>query len=200
MRNSWLSGIAPLACAAVMAACGGSDDRREEQPIQDRMAQAPQQMTLTGCVQLGQLETDFALQNARINQTTQQSQNQGQDTQGGQTPTGGSAGLREYSLVQLRAENPADLRQYVGQEVRVTGLMTDTGANTIGTAGVEGTHEAPSGDKSMAAASDRSHSEKVKAEAGRIARETMANGTAPIVRVQKISPTGQKCAAPGREQ
>ena len=200
MRNRWISAIPPLGCAALLLACG-FDNRTEEQRVQERMAAAPQQVSLTGCVQLGSLETGYELQNVRVDQgAAQQSadQAQGGDRQSGQTGSAGPALITQYSFVQLRARNPEDLRQYVGHEVRVNGTMTDTGANTIGTAGTKGTHELPSGDKSMAAATDQSHPEKVKAEAGRIAREMTANGTAPIVRVESISPTGQKCAARAR--
>lgn len=195
MRNRWISGTVPLVFAAGMVACGGSDDRREEEPVQDRMANAQQQMTLTGCVQTGTLETQYVLQNALTDEQAAQQRSNENQTRDPARPD--NPAITPYSFVQLRAENASDLRQYLGQEVRVTGKLTDTGESTIGTSGAkgaQGTHQAPSGDKSMAAATDRSHSEKERAEAGPIARESMANGTAPIIRVENISPTGRNCS------
>ena len=191
MRIRWISGTVPLVFAAGMLACGGSDDRREGEPVQDRMANAPQQMTLTGCVQTGTLETQYVLQNVRTDEQAAQqrpNENQNRDPARPDDPA-----ITPYSFVQLRAKDGSDLRQYLGQEVRITGIMTDTGASTIGTSGTQGTHKAPSGEKSMAGATDHSPSEKVKAEAGPIARDWNANGTAPIVRVESVSPTGRKC-------
>ena len=52
--------------------------------------------------------------------------------------------------------------------------------------------QTPSGDTSQAASS-KHHSEKVKTEAGRIARESMADGTAAEVAVQKVQTSGDKC-------
>ena len=192
MRNRWISGTVPLVFAAGMIACGGSDDRREAQPVQDRMANAQQQMTLTGCVQTGTLETEYVLQNARTDEQASQQRRDENQTRDPARPD--DPAITPYSFVQLRAEDSSGLRQYLGQEVRVTGIMTDTGESSIGTSGVKGTHEAPSGDTSMAGATEHSPSEKVAAEAGPIARSSMANGTAPIIRVENISPTGGTCS------
>ena len=73
----------------------------------------------------------------------------------------------------------------------ILGTITDNGQDTVGTAGTRGI-QTPSGDTSQAASS-KHHSEKAKTEAGRIARESTANGTAAEVAVQKVQTSGDKC-------
>lgn len=182
-----------LVAACLTAACGGSDGRRENGPIQDRMASAPQELTLTGCVRPGQLETTFVLEDVRTGQLQPSAQRQ---PQSGMQGTGGTASppvITDGSTVQLSAADPAQLRQYVGQEVRVRGTLTDTGASTIGTSGAQGSHTTPSGDRSAAGQTDKSHAEKKRNEAGPIGRDSMANGTAPTIRVSSVEATGQRC-------
>jgi len=200
MRTRWTARMAPLACAAVLIGCGGSDDRREEQAIQDRMATAQQEVTLVGCVQTGQLEMEYVLQNVRTDPA--QGQPPAQEPQRPDARSGARSrphmqpddpGITPYSFVQLRAGASTDLRPYLGQEVRLRGIMTGTGRETIGTAGARGTHQAPSGDAAMTGAPDLSHAEKKRAEAGPIARETLATETVPTVLVRQITPTGQRC-------
>lgn len=191
MRNRFIKGTIPLACAAMLLACGGSDDRREEQQPQDRMASAQQQVTLTGCVQPGSLQTQFVLENVRTDQqAAQQRPDEGQ-TRDPARPD--DPQITRWTQVQLQSENAADLKQYLGQEVRVTGTMTNIADRTVGTGGAQGTHEAPSGDKSMAGATGRSDAEKKRAEAGPIAQDSTVSGRVPILRVGSVSPTGQKC-------
>jgi hypothetical protein len=52
--------------------------------------------------------------------------------------------------------------------------------------------QTPTGDKSEASSPEH-HSEKYKQEAGRIARESMADGTAALVKVGELSGTGDRC-------
>jgi hypothetical protein len=105
------------------------------------------------------------------------------------TTTSGSDGITEGSWVRLvSAEN---LEAQIGRRVTVSGVVTDDGANTIGTAGSSGT-VLPSGERSQAA-TDEHHSAKVKKEAGRIARESMANGTAAEVRAVQVKDLGEPC-------
>lgn len=190
MRELWKSSLA-TACL-VAAACGGSDGMRERQPIQDQTPSAPQEMTLTGCVRSGQLETAFVLEDVRMGSEAPSSQRQ---QEGGSH--GGSAlpsnAITEGSIVQLAANDPALLRQHVGQEVRVRGTLTDSGTSTIGTSGARGDYTTPSGDRSAASQTDKSYAEKKQAEAGPIARESMANGTAPTLRLSSVEATGQPC-------
>lgn len=189
MSKRWMSGTVPLACA-LMLACGGSDDRREEQQPQDRMASAQQQVTLTGCVQPGSLQTEFVLENARTDQQSLQPPTEGQ-TRDPARPD--APQITPWSQVQLRADDAVDLKQYLGQEVRVTGTMTNITDRTVGTGGAQGTHEAPSGDKSMTGATGTGHAEKKRAEAGPIAQDSTTSGGVPILRVGRINSTGQPC-------
>jgi hypothetical protein len=179
------------AMIATSVACGGSDGRREKEPLQDRMRAQPQELTLKGCVQSGNLETAFVLRNAHVQPAPVNSSAQSQ-------PASPSAPITEGSVVQLISSSD-DLRQHVGKEVTVRGTIADTGENTIGTSGTQG-NEVPSGDRSMAADKSKSFEEKKKAEAGRIARESMANGSAPSLRVLEIRPTGEGCTEQHRER
>jgi hypothetical protein len=170
-----------VAATLCVSSCGGSDGQREDQPIQDRMQQT-QELSLKGCVQAGPLQTDFVLENAH--------------REPAQAGDGGV--FTEGSMVQLVAINESDLRPHVGKEVTVSGTITNTGENTIGTAGTQG-HEVPSGDRSMAADKSKDFPEKERAEAGRIGRESMANGSAPTLRVAQIKPTGRSCGTEGQK-
>ncbi|HEV3484392.1 MAG TPA: hypothetical protein VG106_03220, partial [Vicinamibacterales bacterium] len=101
------------------------------------------------------------------------------------------AGITEGSWVRL-APGDQDLQQFAGQRVNVTGTIMDDGANTMGTAGTAG-QQTPSGDRSQAGAAGEHHADKQKMEMGRIARESMANGTAAEIRVQQVQAAGGKC-------
>jgi hypothetical protein len=100
--------------------------------------------------------------------------------------------VTEGSWVRLADRSGIDLRQYVGQQVTVSGSIADTGENTIGTSGTTGA-ETPSGDKSQAAQTGQHHSSKVAQEAGRIGRESLADGTAPQLNVENVNATGERC-------
>ena len=93
------------------------------------------------------------------------------------------AGITEDAWIRLEGDEKR-IESLIDQHVRVRGIVIDSGRNTIGTAGVSG-YETPSGDRSQAA-SDEHYAVKQKKEAGRIARESMANGTAAQVRVTSI--------------
>jgi hypothetical protein len=118
------------------------------------------------------------------------------------TVSSGGHGITEGSWVRLDGgtegqAGAADLKSHLGQRVTLKGTVADDGRNTIGTAGTPGV-QTPTGDRSQAAAPGH-HSEKQKGEMGRIARESMADGTAALVRVQEVSGTGERCApAPQR--
>ena len=101
-------------------------------------------------------------------------------------------GLTENAWVRVDGDQMESL---MGQHVRLRGAVVDSGANTIGTAGVSG-YEGHAGDTSQAD-SDRHYSEKQKLEAGRIARESLANGAAAKIRVLGVERTGRGgCEAP----
>ena len=115
-----------------------------------------------------------------------------------QTPTPGLPppspvpGITEGAWVRLDG-GANQLNGRLGQLVRLTGEVKDTGENTIGTAGAWGV-EAPSGDKSQAA-SDQHYSEKQKTEAGRIARQSLADGRAATLRVIEVTDMAERCEA-----
>jgi hypothetical protein len=100
------------------------------------------------------------------------------------------AGIVEGSWVRLTGGR--ELRALAGHRVLVSGVVVDTGRNTVGTAGVSSGVVLPSGDVSQAASNDR-YWVKVKKEAGPIARESIANGTAPEVKVTEIKDLGETC-------
>jgi hypothetical protein len=188
MVNNWTVRIAALGCTAVMAACGGSDGKRDERYAESQQNQMPR-LELTGCVQAGPLETKYVLANV---QTGREADQQGQTSDRASDRSSGT--ITVGSMVQLRSDNERELQKYVGQQVSVTGRLIDSGASTIGTSGAKGNPTAQ-GDRSLAAETGKHHSEKAREEAGPIGRESMANGTAPIVQVERINPTGQQCGA-----
>jgi D-serine deaminase-like pyridoxal phosphate-dependent protein len=101
-------------------------------------------------------------------------------------------GLTENAWVRVDGDQMESL---MGQHVRLRGAVVDSGANTIGTAGVAG-YEGHASDTSQAD-SDRHYAEKQKLEAGRIARESLANGSAAKLRVLNVERTGRgNCQAP----
>ena len=104
-------------------------------------------------------------------------------------PEATSGNATEGSWVRLSGSD--ELSAHAGKRVTITGAIVDSGQNTVGTAGTSG-NTLPSGDRSEAASSDH-HSTKVKKEAGRIARESMANGTAAEVKVSSIQASGESC-------
>jgi hypothetical protein len=188
MRKTWTLHAAPLACAAMLIACGGTDGANDDRPA-NAGQQPPAQQTasyapvqLSGCIEADAGKAEYRLRNVRFEPR------QGDAHASLTTPA--NHGITDGSWVRLQGD--VDVKQYAGQRVKVTGKIVDDGANRRGTAGTAGT-PAPSGDRSQAAETDKHHSEKQKLEMGRIARESLANGTAAEIRVQQVEPTGDKC-------
>jgi hypothetical protein len=180
MQQRWtFRTAAPLACAAVMIGCGGMDPGRT---AEQGASYAPVQ--LSGCVEPGPGSAQYVLRNVRFEPRQQGDSH-------ADTTTAANHGITEGAWVRLR-RGDHDLTPYLGQRVKVTGTITDDGANTRGTAGTSGV-QTPSGDRSQASATGEHHSDKQKMEMGRIARESMADGTAAEIRVQQIQGTGDKC-------
>lgn len=193
MRRGWaVRGAAALVCVTLMTACGGDDGANDERRAQGpgatpQEAPATALVSLSGCVETAPGTNGFSLRNVRFEPR------QG-DPQAATTTAGGH-GITEGGWVRLGAGDQ-DLNGYLGQRVLVTGRVTNDGRNTIGTAGSAGQPH-PSGDRSQAAGTGDNEDRKAQ-EMGRIARESMANGTAAQVHVQRIQPTGDRCApAPG---
>lgn len=199
LRERFTQGAA-AASVALCVACGGSDgatqDRRAQAPDRGEQPPAAQALVaLSGCVEAAPGSNQYVLRNVRMEAQT------ASDPQRS-TVTSGGHGITEGSWVRLDAgsegqADAVDLKSHLGQRVNLKGTVADDGRNTIGTAGTPGV-QAPTGDQSQAAAPGH-HSEKQKSEMGRIARESMADGTAALVRVQEVSGTGERCApAPQR--
>jgi hypothetical protein len=200
MQNSWgLRAAVPIACAAMVAACGGSDGSRGQQDRAPNSASAapaatsgtgPAAYTMTGCLEEAAGKNQYVLRHVRLE--PRQAQPHSDTTATTQGPP-----ITEGASVRLTAENDA-LKNYLGQRVAVTGTIVDEGRSTRGAAGTTGA-DTPSGDKSQAASPEH-HARKVAKEAGPIARTTIADGTAPEVRVQNVKPTGEACERSLRPQ
>ena len=171
-----------VSCAVGLLSWGCSDEVPPR--ASDERPTAGRTVTLTGCV-AGAVEPDaYRLNRIRI------------DAGHSPTPDLPQAppvpGITEGAWVRLEGGAP-DLSRLLGRRVRLTGQVAETGANTIGTAGAWGT-EVPSGDKSQAA-SDEHYAEKQKKEAGRIARQSLANGRAAKLRVIEVTDLAERCEA-----
>jgi hypothetical protein len=170
----------------MMAACGSHDGRSTAATTGDS---GPLRVSLTGCIQPGALETKYVLENIQSGPNS-----------AAQTPPSGPTNdalpeaMAEGSMVQLRSDNEPERHKYLGKQVSITGRLIDTGASTIGTTGAKG-EPTQTGDLSMASAVGRHYSKKVRDEAGPIGHASLANGTAPIVHVDTIRPTGRGCRA-----
>jgi hypothetical protein len=184
MRKSWAFHLAaPMACATLMLGCDRRDENRAEQASATAEKPAEATVALTGCVEAAPGTNQYVLRQVRFDGNRPVNPHN-------TTTTSGAHGITEGSWVRLDASDQ-DLRSRLGQRVLITGAITDDGRNTIGTAGTSGS-ATPSGDASQAASRGH-HSEKVKDEAGRIGRESMADGTAAEVRVKQVQGTGEKC-------
>lgn len=189
MRKTLGHSLAVMACAALIVGCraGRTDEDRPTQTQQpaSSLGTVPSQalVSLSGCLETGVSGTgEYVLRNVRFEPAGGGDPNRN-------TTTPGPRGITEGSWVRLSSSD--DLSAHAGKRVTITGAITDSGQNTIGTAGTSG-NPLPSGDRSQAASTDH-YSTKVKKEAGRIARESMANGTAAEVKVSSIQATGESC-------
>jgi hypothetical protein len=180
--------IGSLFCTVLMTGCGNTDgstdDRTARQPAAGQ-AEKPAQATvsISGCVEAAPGPRQYVLRHVRFE--PRETGDPHIDT-----TTAGAYGITEGAWVRLRV-GEEDLGPHAGRRVTIVGTITDSGQNTIGTAGARG-DRTPSGDQSQAASSQH-YSGKVKAEAGRIARESMANGAAAEVAVEKVQARGEKC-------
>ena len=165
-----------LMVLAALAACGGTDEAGGER----RDATPTTVVELTGCVGVSPGTGTVALRQVQF-----------ADDESERTAVS-IPGITENAWVRLEGH---DIVSMAGQHVRLRGEVIDSGRNTIGTAGVKG-FETPSGDKSQAD-SDQHYAEKQKLEAGRIARESMANGASAQLRVLSVERTNAgDCEAP----
>jgi hypothetical protein len=186
-QNGVLRTVAAVVCAAMIISCR-YDDPNEHRPEhaanQGARQEGPAKATvvLSGCLEAAPGTDRYVLRHVRF-----------EPRAGGgphnSTTTAGAHGITEGAWVRVTGEG---LTTYLGQRVVLKGTVTDDGGNTIGTPGTPGV-QTPNGDTSQAA-SPQHHAEKQKKEMGRIARESMANGTAAEVRAREVTATGNRCA------
>lgn len=186
-----------LVCAATLTACrGGTDGQADErlattQARPDRPAAgspdgpAAALVSLSGCLEAAPGTRQYVLRNVRFEPRSAGDPH-------ATTTTPGGHGITEGAWVRVDAGDRR-LDDHLGQRVVLKGSIADDGRNTIGTAGAPGART-PAGDTSQAA-SPGHHSDKQKKEMGRIARESMADGTAARIAVEDVTSTGDRCAA-----
>ena len=128
MLNRWkTTSIVPILGAAVLIGCTANNP-------QDRVVESgPKQadarpITLAGCVGTGRGAQQYVLTQVRMPPLAEQPSDASSST--GQSIT-------ENSQVRLAMADRDQLRKLVGQTVEVNGTVTDSGRNTIGTAGQE---------------------------------------------------------------
>jgi hypothetical protein len=168
---------AALSCAAALAGCGGSgrnDSLTATAGVAAMAGTAGQTVTLSGCLESAPGTNRYLLRHVQYEPAAG-------DTPG--TETVQFAGITPGAWVRLNG-GQQDLESRLTKRVVIRGVVEDTGANTIGTAGTQG-ETLRSGDVS-AASSDMSYAGKIRRESGRIARESMANGTAADIRVEEV--------------
>lgn len=167
MRNHVTHISAALLMAALAVGCGG----RNNQVNNDRRDQAGgnrgvnERVSLRGCVQPASSGQGYALNHVVMVPPAEQPQ--GQETIEHPLVTRGS-------WVRLAAGKGMtdDIKSYVNQEVTVTGEIMDTGENTVGTVGRDGSAQ----------------------EKPQPARASVANGDAPRIAVEKVQKIADNCA------
>src|SRR5215471_1856240 len=128
MRNHVNHVCAALAIAAMGAACSGRTGQVADRHDQAGSARgANQRVLLRGCVQPAAEGPGFTLQHVMVLPLDEQPT--GQDTIDNPLIARGSW---------VRLAGTDDFQKYVNNEVAVTGDIVETGANTVGTAGRDG--------------------------------------------------------------
>ncbi|HJR60174.1 MAG TPA: hypothetical protein VJ813_12265 [Vicinamibacterales bacterium] len=198
MSRKWILKLcAPVATAAILVGCTqevSPDADRNRTPIDNASNQQRQNrpIKVTGCLGPGPGTDQYVLTHVKPAPLAEQPSDMLSST---------SLTLPDNSAVRLAVNDDDQLRGLVGQTVSVTGLIRDDGRNTIGTSGppVAPDQAEPRTDQSQAA-TDKHHSDKVRAEAGPIGQRSMNNGTYPELTVQQLNGTGQKCVASPAEE
>lgn len=190
MAKKWtLKLCVSLASAAVLVGCTQevSDSQGQNRTPMNQQTKNLE-IALTGCLTTGIGTNQFVITHARPQPLASQPSDALSDV---------NLSLQNNSAVRLALNDDQDVSNLVGQMVSVTGRLTSTGADTIGTAGrapvVEQKPE--SRDDKSQAATDQHYSDKVIQEAGPIGQDSMNNGTYPEVRVQQIGGTGESCTS-----
>jgi hypothetical protein len=163
-----------LVLAVAVMGAGAACSRRGSQSQQaagetDAMGHAHQRVSLRGCVQAAPGFNRYVLH--RVTFVTDQTAKETLAAEKTMIPPG--------SWVRLKADK-TDLKGYLGQQVAVTGMIDDTGANTIGTS----SRAAQPTDRAMPPSSVPPYA-------------TDANGAPPEVAVEQISTLMPRCEAEG---
>jgi hypothetical protein len=190
MRQTWLTiAAAPVIAAAMLTACtrhvgddegGSGSDRRKYAG-----GKADEIIGVKGCLVGAPERGEYVLHNVQLEPLPSQPTD---------ALTSVGVTITEGATVRLRAANAKQLEKHLGQIVSVTGEVLDDGRSTIGTGGRPrdpDQQENPT-DASRAAASEH-HSEKQSKEAGPLGLDSVANGTVPVMAVEKINSTGKPC-------
>src|SRR3954463_10287665 len=167
MRNQVTHIGAAVLMSAFAVACGG----RNNAVGNERTAQSGgnrgvnERVSLRGCVQPASSGQGYAL--SHVVMVPPAEQPQGQETV--EHPL-----IPRGSWVRLAAGNGMtdDIKSYLNQEVTITGEIMETGENTIGTAGRDGSAQ----------------------EKPQPARASVANGDAPRIAVEKVQKIAENCA------
>jgi hypothetical protein len=166
MRNHVTHLATALALASLAVACSG----RNNSVGNDRRGQSGgnrgtnERVSLRGCIQPAVVGQGYALRHVIV--VPPEQQGQGQETM--EHPL-----IPRGSWVHLDAANDMndDLKKYVNNEVTIVGEVRDTGLNTIGTSG-----------------------NKPNPQEQAPATNSMANGDAPRIAVEKVNKVAENCA------
>lgn len=162
------TGLACVALGAVLlAGCSKADN--------DTHQSGSQQVSVKGCVEAAPGTNQYVLRNI--------------------STTAADTGLTDGSWAKLRVGDADDqLRGHVGRMVSITGTITDSGRDTIGTGGQAAGPDDPGSRTDASRAGKPEHySEKVAKEAGPIGQQSLATGTAPEISVQTVTATASGC-------
>ena len=156
MLNRWkTASIFPIIGASVLIGCTANNPQHRVADSGPKQPDA-RPVTLAGCVTNARGTQQYVLTHIRLPPLAEQPSDATSST--GQSIT-------QDSQVRLAMADDDHLRKFVGQTVELSGSVTDSGRNPVGTSGQEG-----SGARSM------------------------DNGTFPEITVQRINGTGQKCS------
>jgi hypothetical protein len=190
MRNATHFVIA-VAVAALVAACGEGASGAKN-PDHDRYAteggrgssSAIQNVTLDGCLGPGMRpDGDFILHNVIMLAPAEQPN--GQNVM--QEPP-----VTDGSWVRLVGAKDANLNDYLGKRIEVTGGIRDSGVNTLGTSGRTGTDEEKFKRSSGDAGTNPVRNMPPTAAAP---NGGDANGTAPRLAVEHVKTLSDSCKA-----
>ena len=194
-RNGSFRAAAALTAALAVAGCGGASERASEDQHGASMAsgehdanQSP--VTLTGCLQRG--DGDEYILTENIDTTTVGTS--GERNQVGAAdrvePQQRSAAARSY---RLNDGNDDQLDELVGQQVRVSGQISDQHDRNRSAVGTSGNETA-----GMRTGNEDSDAGRRAEERGRNSeRQEIASGDLARVEVQSIERTGEPCGTAG---